>query len=457
MSTAVRIDFQPRPHQQRFLSYLLSHQRGGRAAWCVHRRGGKDLTAAHGTCAAMHQRIGGYWHVFPMYAQARKAIWEGFRSDGKRIIDNVFPREIVKRRNEQEMSIETHNGSIWRLIGSDRIDSVVGSGPVGVVFSEFALCKPNSWEFVRPMLRESEGWAAFISTPRGRNHFKTIFDIAGREPGWWRELQTIHDTKTLPANTVEDEIRQGMPEALARQEYLCDWEAALVGSVWGDLVEAIEKAGQVQAFDHARDAVFTAWDLGLSDATAIWFWRVADDGSGIDVLDYYESHGKPLSHYFDVLEQRGYSYRRHWLPHDARAKTLASGVSILDQCVNHFGSSAVAIGPQLSKLDGIQAARWLLQQQGLRFHSRCAEGINVLRQYHYKYDEGRKTFSAEPEHDWSSHGADGWRYLACVAKVTKQLVEKRPEPPRSRIRAVHEFNLDELWETAPRRVSGGRI
>jgi phage terminase large subunit len=168
---------------------------------------------------------------------------------------------------------------------------------------------------------------------------------------------------------------------------------------------------------------------------------------GLDVLDCYESHGKPLSHYFDVVAARGYDYRRHWLPHDARAHTLASGTSILDQCVNHFESGAVAIGPELSLLDGIQSARWLLQQN-IRFHRRCAEGIEALRQYHYPYDEAKKNFGAQPVHDWTSHYADGFRYMAIVAKVTKQLVEKAPPPPPP---VESPFSLDAMWDAQPER------
>lgn len=456
MTTSVRIDFQPRPYQQRFLRYLLGHQRGGRAAWCVHRRGGKDLTAAHGTCAAMHQRVGAYWHVFPKYSQARKAIWEGFRQDGKRIIDNVFPREIVKRRRDDEMTIEIHNGSIWRLIGSDNIDNIVGAGPVGVVFSEFALCKPNAWDYVRPMLVETDGFAAFISTPRGKNHFWEQLEIAKKHPGWFWEVLPHWKTGALPSDVIETEIASGMSRAKALQEYGCDFDVSNEGAIWGEQIEALDKTGRVAEFEHRRDQVFTSWDLGRSDSTSIWFWRVSEDGNGVDVIDFFESHGKPLSFYFNTIAERGYSYQRHWLPHDAKARTLASELSVFDQFVNEF-PGGVAMGPSLSLQDGIQAARWLLQQPGLRIHSRCKAGLASLKAYHRIYNEERKVYSDEPEHDWSSHAADSWRYLACVSKFALRLMKKEAPPPPPRVRAVHEFTLDELWDCAPRHEGGGRI
>ena len=413
-------DFTPRPYQARFMRAMDSGVK--RAMWVVHRRGGKDLTALHQTCKMMHRRPGVYWHIFPSFAQARKALWEGFTKDGKRIMENVFPGfldpkrqgSIVKRKDEQQMMIELKCGSFWRLIGSDRIE-LVGAGPVGFVFSEYALSDPRAWNLIRPMLRENEGWAAFITTPRGMNHAKELYDAAVKDPSWFCELQTLFDTRAYdPEQTIEEERRSGMPEALIKQEYFCDWTAALVGSVFGDLLDGVQKAGGLEAFNHDYDNVFTSWDLGFTDSTAIWFWQVVD--GAIDVIDYYEEHGKPLSHYYDLIDSKPYKYVKHWLPHDARQATLASGVSILNQMLKKYPGQ-VAIGPDLPLLDGIQAGRWLLQQ-GCRFHPRAHGGLSALRQYHYEYDEEKKLFSNKPAHDWASHTADAWRYTACVAKAS---------------------------------------
>jgi len=434
-----------------------------RLMWIVHRRGGKDLTALHQTCKDAHKRHGVYWHIFPSFAQARKAIWEGFTSDGKRIMENVFPGfldpkrpgSIVKRKDEQQMMLELKCGSVWRLIGSDRIE-VVGAGPVGVVFSEFALSNPKAWNMIRPMLRENGGWAAFITTPRGENHAKELYDVAVKDPAWFCELQTLFDTRAYdPEKTIEEERAEGMPEALIKQEYLCDWTAALVGSVWGDLVDTIRNAGGLGPFEHPRSEVFTSWDLGFTDATAIWFWQL--NGAGVDVVDYYEEHGKPLSHYFDLLNQKPYKYVKHWLPHDARQVTLSSGVSILNQCMKEWPGQVV-VGPDLPLLDGIQAGRWLLQQP-VRFHPRCAEGVEALRQYHYEFDEEKKTFAPRPAHDWSSHGADSWRGLASVVKVSGLLKAKPdgPKPVEPAAAPMHNrFKLEELFEAHRRGVAARR-
>lgn len=460
--------FEPRAYQRRYMAYFDRDDRQGkRAMWVVHRRGGKDLTALHQTCKEAHKRRATYWHIFPIAEQARKALWTGFTKDGERIMEQVFPRAIRKSPRDftmnGEMVVELKCGSVWRLMGSDRME-VVGAGPAGVTFSEYALSKPRTWDLVRPMLRETGGWASFITTPRGNNHAKKLFDIAKADPSWFCELQTLFDTRAYdPEQTIAEERASGMPEALIRQEYLCDWTAAMVGSVYGDLIEALEKRGDVSAFEHERDGVFTAWDLGFTDATGIWFFRIGPDKS-VDVVDHYEAHGQPLSHYFDVLDEKaathGFQYVKHWLPHDARAKTLQTGASIADQFLARFGANRVAIGPRLDLLDGIQAGRWLLQRP-MRIHSRCEVGIEALKAYRYDYDEDSKTFTRRPVHDWSSHSADAWRYLACVAKHS-ELLSRREDPDAKRKAAAEALRrhveapntLGEPWEIEPQRSSG---
>lgn len=455
-------DFTPRPYQERIMRYFDNG--GKRAVWIVHRRGGKDLTMLHQVCKMAHTRLGVYWTVFPSFAQARKALWEGFTKDGKRIMENVFPGftdpkrrgSIVKRKDENQMMVELKCGSVWRLIGSDRIE-LVGAGPVGLVFSEYALANPKAWNMIRPMLRENEGWAAFVTTPRGRNHAKALFDVAMKDPAWFCELQTLYDTKAYdPELTMDEERRAGMPEALIKQEYLCDWSAALVGSVWGEQIDAIQKAGGMNAFDHPHDGVFTSWDLGFTDSTAIWFWQIED--GGVNIIDYYEESGKPLSHYFDLIESKPYSYVKHWLPHDARQTTLSSGVSILNQFMKQYPGQ-VACVPDLPLLDGIQAGRWMLQQ-GVLFHPCTADAVELLRQYHYEYDEEKKIFSNKPDHDFTSHAADSFRYLASVVKSSQLLTrgqfgngsaEDKPEPKKNQ--SMHmRFNLTDLFEERDRAI-----
>lgn len=431
--------FTPRDYQRRYMGY---YDHGGkRGVWVWHRRAGKDVTALHQTVKMAHERKGMYWHCLPTYRQAKKAIWDGFTRDGKRIIDAVFPPAIVKRKNESEMLVELKCGSMVQLVGSDTIDNLVGAGPAGVTFSEFSISKPKAWDLVRPMLAENDGWASFIFTPRGNNHGKQVYDSAEKIPGWKRELLTIHDTNVLPASLLDEERAAGMPEALIRQEYLCDFTAALVGSVWGDLVEALEKSGAMNLFDHGTDGVFTTWDLGMDDSTSIWCWRVGEDG--IDFIDHYEAHGKPMPHYFDWVEARGYRYVKHVLPHDAKARSLQTGVGIIDQAIARFGAGMLDILPPMSLADGIQAVRWLLQRN-VRFHPRTKDGVEALKQYHYAWDEEKRTFAGKPAHDWSSHTADAMRYAALYTKRAEVL--RRPKQKPSREIQPPKYTLDDLFE-----------
>jgi hypothetical protein len=408
----------------------------------------------------MHARRGTYWHIFPTAEQGKKAIWEGFTKKGERIMEQVFPAAIRKTPKtfapNGEMIVELKCGSIWRLMGSDKLE-VVGAGPVGAVFTEFALAKPKTWDLVRPMLRENDGWAAFVSTPRGRNHFYDLYEMALDNPDWFCERQTLRDTMAYdPDRTVAEERASGMPEALIQQEYFCDFTAALVGSVFGDGIEAMEKAGRVGPFELAGHDTFTAWDLGHTDATAIWWWQVNRETGGVDIVDHYEAHGQPLAHYWGIIrdraKERGYRYVKHWLPHDARARTLASAASIEDQARAALGSGNVAIVPNLDVFDGIQAGRALLGDPATRIQStRCEDGLAALKAYRYAYDEDAKTFSRKPVHDWASHSSDGFRYLAVVARVSERATRPQPKEQRPAARSMSEFTLDELWETAPRR------
>lgn len=433
---------------------------GKAAAWVVHRRGGKDLTGMHmlNTCA--HRRRGAYWHTFPTFEQGRKAIWEGFTKDGERIIDSVFQPETIRRRDNQQMMIELKCGSIYRIIGTDKIETV-GAGPVGVLHSEYSIAKPSAADLIAPMLRENNGWEAYVYTPRGNNHGKKLFDrlksAAAKDPRrYFCQLLTLEDTRAYdPEQTMAEERARGRPEALIRQEYLCDWAAANVGAVWGDLLELLEKAGGIAEFDHPNDGVFTTWDMGISDAMAIWFWRINEDRC-VDLIDHYEATGKPLSHFFDEIEAKPYRYVKHWVPHDARARTYQTGVSTVEMFIQRFGAAAVSVVPGLSLADGIQAGRWLLQQR-IRIHSRCGDGLEALRAYHYAWDEDSKVLSSKPEHDWSSHSADAFRYVATIARQTEQITRKPPTPQLgpSDVPTLATVTLDDLFEARDREARRG--
>lgn len=435
--------WQCRPYQDALWRYLAAGGKRAVAVW--HRRSGKDDIALHWTATAAMERVGTYWHMLPQANQARKAIWDAVDPhSGQRRIDRAFPVELRDTTREQDMLIRFKNGSTWQVIGSDSYNSLVGSPPVGVVFSEYALADPNSWAFLRPILLENDGWAVFISTPRGRNHFQRMFDYAAKDGHWFGQLLTVRDTGAVSEEAIERERRElaaerGDDEAdnIINQEYFCSFDAAIPGSYYGKIIARAEAEGRITQVPHdPRLPVETAWDLGVGDSTAIWF--VQQTRFGVNVIDYYESSGVGADHYAKVCKDRGYLYSGHYLPHDADDREWGNNASSRVDTLKSLGVKPVRVLPRASVDDGINAVRVLLPR--CWFDAvKCERGLDALRQYQKSWDEKNRAFSLKPLHDWSSHGADAFRYLAQGLKPTP---EQRglPSGHRPPVRAITEYN-----------------
>lgn len=204
-----------------------------------HRRAGKDVFGLDFARERAHERVAAYWHLFPFHVQARRAIWKGIDSrTGERFIDRAFPESIRDHTNDTEMSITFKNGSSWQMLGSDNYDRLVGANPGGVLFSEWALCDPAAWDYIRPILVENKGWAMFITTFRARNHAYRMYETLKGNPNWYVDLRTINDTHRndgtpiVTAEDVEKEIAEGMSRSLAKQEFYCDPDASNTGTIF---------------------------------------------------------------------------------------------------------------------------------------------------------------------------------------------------------------------------------
>lgn len=432
----------PRPYQQDLWDYLSKG--GKRAVTKWHRRSGKDDVFLHHAACAAHERVGNIWYMLPEYSQARKSMWDAINSHtGKRRIDEAFPQEIRKTTRENEMMIQFRNGSTFQLVGSDNFNSLVGSPPVGLVFSEYAISNPSAWGYLMPILEENGGWAGFNSTPRGKNHFKGMCDFAKNEPGWFFSSLNADQTEVFSAEQLLNILRQlqsthgeeyGM--ALFQQEYYVSFEAAMPGSIWGDCVGKLEANGKIGKVEHtAGYPVFTASDLGFDDSTVFWFFQVI--GDDIRIIDYYEDNFKDIEFYALMLlnkhEKDGYVYGTQWLPHDARPATLAGGgKSILQQFIDFNDDHQRALGnfaiaPKLDVQEGIQAARATFPKCKIDIE-KCEIGIDHLKAYRREFDEEDNVFSSTPKHDGASHAADGFRYLSLVWRKSKaQSHEMSPE------------------------------
>lgn len=219
----------PRSYQRPLYNQFGHGRQYQRGSVIWHRRAGKDSTVLNLTAREMFTRVGTYWHLFPEQAQARKAIWNGIDGQGRRIIDQFLPPEArheAAPKSEQEMLLRTATGSTWQLAGSDSYDSLVGSNPVGVVFSEWALANPAAWDYIRPILLENGGWALFITTPRGRNHAYQTHMTAMASDNWFADLRTVDDTGRITPEQIQEERDSGMSEAKVQQEYFCSFEAS---------------------------------------------------------------------------------------------------------------------------------------------------------------------------------------------------------------------------------------
>lgn len=374
--------------------------------------------------------------MLPEYAQARKSMWDAVNPhSGKRRIDEAFPPEIRAFTREHEMMIGFTNNSTFQLVGSDNFNSLVGSPPVGLVFSEYALSNPSAWGYLRPILLENGGWVGFNSTPRGNNHFKNLCKHAEASSGWFYEALTADDTGVFTAAQLQEELSElqalhgdDYGRALWLQEYFVSFDAAIPGSIWGDCLDKAQREGRIAAVAFTPGfPVSTAWDLGRTDATAIWFFQLIL--GEIKICDYHESNFKDIPFYADLLKEKakthGFSYGTHWFPHDARPRTLAAGgKSILQQFIDLKVGRCV-IAPRLDKQEQIQAARATFSR--CRFDvEKCDKGIEALKNYRREWDEASKSFSDYPVHDWSSHGADAFSILSLTWKQPKN---KSPDAP----------------------------
>jgi hypothetical protein len=444
--------WKPRAHQDRLWQYLM---RGGRRAVAVwHRRAGKDEICLHACAVAMLERPASYWHMLPEFAQGRKAVWDAINPHtGRRRIDEAFPQELRETTREHDMYIKFKGtGSTWQVVGSDSVTSGggLGSSTAGIVFSEYALANPSAWGYYRPILEENNGWAVWISTPRGRNHLLQLYQHATRTAGWFSEILTIDDTNALTRKAVAEALAEysslygaDAGRAMFEQEMMCSFNAALLGTFYGREMNDVRNEGRILNVEAMGDRyVHTCWDLGVGDDTSIWWFQ--SQGAQLVLLDHYAASGVGLEHYLAQIEQRerDYGWRRGsaYVPHDAKVKEWGSGRTRVETM------SALGLKPILVPLatidDGINAVRRTLPL--CVFHPRCEEGgISALEQYRREWDDDKKCFRASPLHDWASNPADAFRYLAQAWRPAPIIKPKAPivrgwqiPPPPERRRGI---------------------
>jgi phage terminase large subunit len=418
-----------------------------RHVWVWHRRAGKDMAALRLLAERAFREPGNYWLVYPQFDQARRAIWVGIDNGGNNIIDACFPESIVTRKLDQQMYLEirTECGgmSTFNVIGSDNYDSLVGSNPKGIVVSEWALCQPEVWDFLRPILLANGGWAVFIYTPRGHNHGYTLYKQALQFPDtWYVSLKTVDDTYKLvdgvrvpimDADELEEE-RQTMPESRFMQEYYCDFNADLDDAYFAGGLKALYERGSIE--DHfvydPNLPVYTAWDLGYNDATAIWFWQV-QKGNPV-MIHYYEDTKVNLNMVVQMLEGlssgRGWRFRKHFFPHDGAVHEWVTGQTRLNAAL----AMGLPVEPlkRVKKTEGIDLAQRVLLRTSFNSVT-CARGLEALA--NYKADaRSVEDGKGRPAKSKWNHGADAFQYFAqALEKSLKSQTPLKNLPRRCKV------------------------
>jgi len=366
----------------------------------AHRRMGKTVSAINHLikaaieCDKPNPRFA---YIAPTYGQAKRVAWDYLQE---------YTRPLGATYNVSELRADFWGRRI-SLYGSDNPDSLRGQYFDGVVIDEVGDQNPKIWnEIVRPALADRLGWALFIGTPKGNNHFYELRNRAADEPDWKLLEFRASETGVLPAEELKAALKE-MGQDKYDQEFECSFNAAVEGSYYGQIINSLEADGRIT--DFPRDDLcksFVAWDLGMGDSTALWVAQVA--GKEVHILECIENHGVGLDWYVSWLRENNYQHFDQILPHDVEVRELGTGKSRKE--VLQEAGLQITVCPRLSVADGIQAVRRLLPR--CWFHTRTRNGINALRNYRREYDEKRQVFYDKPMHDWSSHFSDAMRYLA---------------------------------------------
>jgi len=442
----IELDYKPRDvfedfhnREQRW-AVIVAHRRCGKTVACINDLIYKALIDG--------KEDGRYAYLAPYYAQAKSIAFDYLMR---------FSEPVRANHNVSELWVELINGARIRLFGADNADSLRGLYLDGVVLDEFADMKPSLWGAVlRPLLSDRRGWATFIGTPKGHNQFWEIYNNATKDNSWYVKTLRASQTGLIPQEELDDAKKmQTQDQYLA--EWECDFESAIIGAFYGKEMRQLTDQGRI--LDIEYDPMFpvhTAWDLGYSDDTAIWWFQVVH--GEIRMLDYHSSNGQPVAFYAGIIQsrekERGYVYGTHYLPHDARAKTLASNKSIIEQLSDKIPLKYLKIVPSLSLQDGIQATRLALTRAW--FDHKCEDGIECLRQYQREYDEDKKVFRDKPRHDWTSHGADAFRMLSIAWKEEAKLPHA-DDAIKGLFVGKTDVSLNDMWKQNPQSTSRGRI
>lgn len=415
----IKLDqFQPRGYQQK----LVDAFEGGKikrfvAIW--PRRAGKDICAFNLVVRAALRRVGTYFYVFPTFSMGRRILWDAIDIDGRKVIDHYLPEEIVSAKNQQQMKIVLINGSQIQVIGSDDVDkSLVGTNAVGIVYSEYALQDPHAWQLAIPILKASAGWALFISTVRGRNHFYDLYEAVKDRDDWFCEKLTIEDTQHITVEEIEKEIESGqISRDLAMQEFWNDFNLGVEGNFYGKFINDLRIKEQITNIPwNPSLLVNTAWDLGFSDPTCVIFFQV--HGPNVHIIDYIQETQLSLVEVIQLVHKKPYSYGKHLGPFDVAVTEYGSGINRW-RIANEAGLIFTRYMDDVPSIEaGIEKVKCVLPRCWID-EKKCGSLIKSLENYSERKNSKSGNFSGKPAKNLFTHGADAMRYLAVgLSKVS---------------------------------------
>ena len=400
------VDYVPR---RQFVDFHLRSKR-----WAVivaHRRAGKTVACVMELITralATPKPNARYAYIAPYREQAKVVAWSYLKHYAAPVV--VDPATDFR---ESDLEVRLFNGSTVRLFGADNPNALRGMYLDGVVMDEYADMRPSLWgEVIRPTLSDRNGWAVFIGTPRGRNEFHRIYADSLTDPNWFHVELKASETGLLPESELAD-ARKTMTANQYEQEYECSFDAAIIGAVYAKELLAASKAGRVATTPYIADKlVYTSFDIGRRDATAIWFYQVI--GGEVRFIDYFEDNMEAAPYYASILKGKGYKYDTLYLPHDADKGEAATGVTFAEVMRNN-GFRVEVLKP-LAIEDGINAARMLFPRCYFD-DKRCAKGLDGLQAYQWGYNVRMDELKNVPVHNWASHPADSFRYAAISVKA----------------------------------------
>ena len=390
-----RDQFYPFHVRDKRWALIVAHRRAGKTVACVM----ELLTRALAT-SKVNARFA---YIAPYYSQAKQAAWDYLKH---------YSAGIAVKLSESELSVDLPNGSRVRLYGADNPDALRGIYLDGVVLDEYADMRPSVWgEIIRPLLTDRKGWAVFIGTPKGKNSFYDLWKGSLADPEWFSLTLKASETGLLDEAELIS-ARKTMTQEQFEQEFECSFDAAILGAIYAKDIAVARKARRIGRVPYEPSKlVFTAWDIGQGDATSIWFYQWVQQE--LHVIDFYEASGEKLPHYASLLKSKPYAYDTAWLPHDAdhehveAEKTFKGGLSGL-------GIKSL-ICPKIPMDQGINLGRLTIAKAYFD-EKNCDAGLEALTSYRWDYNDRLAEFKTKPVHDWSSHAADAWRYLAVSLK-----------------------------------------